>query len=108
MSESAQRSTQSMAILRRFYWKRVRRYRYETCGSIGPGGEARATIKRYGCGRPIGPVWGTESDHWNRVVTGKPLAPGRTEGAGGILCVRCFDQACRDRGEYFMWTPGPI
>lgn len=106
----------SMAIVRRFYWKHVRRYRYEICGSCssGPG---QATIRRYGCGRPIGPLWRVSTPLWNFVVAGidqtvltvrpgaatKDLAP-RSEGVGGILCLSCFDRAAEDRGMgYRMW-----
>lgn len=92
-----------VATIRRFYWKRIRRYRYEICGSCCNGGPARATIRRYGCGRPIGPLWTADSSFWNRMVTGEPLLPGRTEGAGGILCLRCFDRLCSDRGEIRFW-----
>ena len=92
----------AVAVVRRTWWRRIRRYRYEICGSCA-GGPAQATIRRYGCGRPVGLVWRADSGFWNRMVTGEPLPPGRTEGAGGILCVPCFDRLCADRGEPRMW-----
>lgn len=106
------------AQLRRFYWKRIRRYRYEICGSC-PGGPAEATIRHYGCGRPIGPLWRVPTPLWNFVTAGidqtvltvRPgaatpaLAP-RSEGVGGILCLACFTRAAEDRGlTYLMWRP---
>lgn len=106
------------ARIRRLYWKRIRRYRYEMCGSC-VGGPAKATIRRYGCGRPIGPLWRVPTPLWNfvvadidhTVITVRPgaavddLAP-RAEGAGGILCLGCFTRAAKDRGlTYLMWRP---
>lgn len=98
----AQSARRFAASLRRCYWKRIRRHRYEICGSCS-GGPAQATIRRYGCGRPIGPLWRAESALWHRMVTGESLPLGRTEGAGGILCLRCFDRLCDDRGELRFW-----
>lgn len=98
-----QEVTRIVATIRRFYWRRIRRHRYEICGSVGPGGPARPVIRRYGCGRPIGPLWTADSSFWNRMVTGEALPPERTEGAGGILCLRCFDRLCRNRGEIRFW-----
>lgn len=104
--------TNVLALLRRIWWKRVRRYRYEICGSC-VGGPALATIRRYGCGRPIGPLWRVPTPLWNFVVAGivrpgvavNDLAP-RSEGAGGILCLACFTRAAEDRGlTYLMWRP---
>lgn len=102
--------------LRRFYWKRIRRYRYEVCGSVPRRSPAYMVIRRYGCGRPIGPVWRASTGIWNYVVTGQDQttytvragsAGGsvqeRAEGAGGILCLVCFDRACRDRGIHRYW-----
>lgn len=93
----------SLRAVRAFYWKRVRRYRYEICGAVVPGTVAEATIRRYGCGRPVGLCWRAESGFWHLMVTGRPLAPGRTEGAGGILCLGCFDRLCNDNGETRFW-----
>lgn len=84
-------------IVRNFYWKHIRRYDSEICGSC-IGGPGQRRIRRYGCGRPIGPLWRAPTPLWNFVVTGveqtvltirpgaatKDLAP-RSEGAGGIL-----------------------
>lgn len=97
-----------MRRLRRFYWKRVRRYRYEICGSVVRGTEGEATVRRYGCGRPVGLCWRAETGFWHRMVTGRPLAQGAVEGAGGILCVSCFDRLCSDRGETRMWVAGAL
>lgn len=106
------------AILHRFYWKKIRRYRYEICGEC-IGGPGETTIRRYGCGRPIGPLWRVPTPLWNFVVAGidqtiltvrpgaaaNDLAP-RSEGVGGILCLTCFDRAAKDRGvTYIMWHP---
>ena len=96
-----------MARLRRAWWKRARRYRFETCGSVVRGTEAEATIRRYGCGRPVGVVWVAPDDLWHRMVTGKPLPPG-IEPAGGILCIPCFDRLCLDRGYFPHWEPKPL
>lgn len=105
-------------IIRSFYWKRIRRHRYEICGSCN-GGPGQATIRRYGCGRPIGPLWRAPTPLWNFVVadfdqtimTIRPgaavndLAP-RSEGVGGILCLACFTRAAEDLGvNYLMWRP---
>lgn len=93
---------------RRWYWKRVRRYRYEICGSVVAGTVAEQTIRRYGCGRPVGLVWRAETGFWHHMVTGELLPPDRIEGAGGILCVGCFDRLCNDRGEPLMWSAGEL
>lgn len=110
--------TRLLSKIRRFYWKRIRHYRYEICGSCS-GGPGRATIRRYGCGRPIGPLWHVPTPLWNFVVAGfdktiltmrrgaadPQLAP-RSEGVGGILCLACFNRAAEDRGlTYLMWRP---
>lgn len=110
-----------VARARRVYWKRLRGHRYEICGSVNPASPAYATIRRYGCGRPIGPIWRASSGIWNFVVTGQPqtvytvregAAGGpiteRAEGEGGILCLRCFDRAARARGLNVMWESGPL
>lgn len=111
----------SLATIRRFYWKRVRRYRYETCGSVPRGAPAYMVIRRYGCGRPVGLVWGASTGLWNYVVTGQqqttytvragaaggPIEE-RAEGAGGILCLGCFDRACQDLGIVRRWSEGAL
>ena len=91
------------SALRRFYWKRVRRYRYEICGSAAPPSEGREVIKRYGCGRPVGLVWTAPTGLWDRIVDPHERMAG--EGAGGILCVHCFDRACEDRNTFLRWVP---
>lgn len=98
----------TLTILRRLYWKRVRRYRYEICGSVVRGTEAEPVIRRYGCGRPVFLCWRAETSFWHRMVTGHPLGPDRTEGAGGILCLSCFDQLCTDQGETRFWKADPL
>lgn len=100
------------ARVRRLYWKRVRRYRYETCGNPR---HLYGTIRR-GCGRPVGLVWRTSSGVWNYVVAGqqqtaytvrKGAAGGpfmeRAEGVGGVLCLRCFDRFARERDVHLRW-----
>lgn len=109
-----------IAQARRFYWQRIRRYRYEICGSVS-GGPGYGVIRAYGCGRPIGVVWRAPTWLWNFVVAGQrqtiytvregavsPQLDGRSEGVGGILCSRCFDRAARDAGYTPMWTAGPL
>lgn len=91
-----------MRRIRRFYWIFIRRYRYEICGECC-GGPAQETIHRYGCGRPVRLVWTAETEYWHLMVTGRLLFAGRTEGAGGVLCIDCFDKLCRDRGTIRFW-----
>jgi hypothetical protein len=106
--------------LRRFYWKRIRRYRYEICGSVR-GGPGYWAIRRYGCGRPVGLVWRAPEGIWNYVVAGQDqtvytvregAAGGpvmeRAEGVAGILCLSCFDRAARERGLYLDWESKPL
>lgn len=105
------------ARVRRFYWKRIRRYRHETCGRPD---HIHGVIRR-GCGRPVGMVWRASSGVWNYVVTGQDqtvytvregAAGGpvqeRAEGAGGILCVACFDRLARERGLDVQWEASPF
>lgn len=104
--------------VRRFYWRQIRRHDSEICGCC-PAGPAKVTVERYGCGRPIGPLWHVPTPLWNFVVAGidqtvltvrpgavaNDLAP-RSEGVAGILCLSCFDRAAKDRGvTYIMWRP---
>lgn len=108
-----------VARIRLFYWKRIRRHRYEICGLVPRSSAAFRTIRRYGCGRPIGPVWRVPTPLWNFVVAGiertvlevRPgaavpqLAP-RSEGVAGLLCLACFDRAAQDRGlPHLFWRP---
>lgn len=108
-------------LLRRFYWQRIRRYDSEVCGSVHRASPAFATIRRHACGRPVEVVWRASSGVWNYVVTGQDqtvytvregAAGGpveeRAEGAGGILCLRCFDRAARERGVYLAWESRPL
>lgn len=110
--------TRLLSIIRHFYWRHIRRYRYEICGSCG-GGPALTTIRKYGCGRPIGPLWRVPTPLWNFVAAdldytmlairpgaaANDLAP-RSEGVAGILCLQCFDRAAHDKGiAYLMWHP---
>jgi hypothetical protein len=114
-----ERLAENAARARRFYWKRIRRHRYEICGSVRCESAAYRTIRRYGCGRPIGPLWRVPTPLWNYVVAGmdqtvltvrpgaavSDLAP-RSEGVGGILCLVCFTRAAQARGlAYLMWRP---
>ena len=68
------------AWLRRLWWKRVRRYRYEIC---------------HDCGRPVGLVWQAADALWLWVVGHE----------GGILCIRCFDQRCDEDAYVLRWVP---
>lgn len=110
-----------LAVVRRLWWKRVRRYGHEICGEC-IGGPGQATIRRYGCGRPIGLVWRGPTPLWNFVVAGidktvitvrsgaavNDLAP-RAEGVGGVLCLMCFARAAEDRGfTQLVWRPEGI
>lgn len=103
---------------RHFYWRHIRHYRYEICGSCS-GGPGQTTIHHYGCGRPIGPLWRVPTPLWNFVVAGidhtvlsmrpgaatSDMAP-RAEGVAGILCLKCFDRAAENVGmTYLMWHP---
>jgi len=105
------------ARTRRFYWKHVRRYRYEICGRPN---HPHDTIMR-GCGRPVGVVWRAPTGVWNYIVadqqtttytvrTGAAGGPaqGRAEGAGGVLCLACFDREARERGVHLRWESGPL
>lgn len=105
------------ARVRRFYWKRIRRYRYEICGRPG---HLHGTIRR-GCGRPVGTVWRASSGVWNYVVTGQEqttytvragAAGGpveeRAEGVGGVLCLNCFDRFARECGVHLRWESRPL
>jgi hypothetical protein len=104
------------ARVRRFYWKRVRRYELEICGNPG---HMHGAI-RQGCGRPVGLVWRAPSGIWNYVITGQDqtvytvregAAGGavmeRAEGVGGVLCLGCFDRMARDRGVTLYWKADP-
>lgn len=105
-----------LASVRRFYWKRIRRHRYEICGTCA-GGPGQAVIHAYGCGRPIGRLWRAPTWLWNFVVAGQdhtiytvrpgaatPELDARSEGVGGILCADCFDRAADDAGVPLMWA----
>lgn len=100
------------ARLRRFYWRHVRRYRYEICWRAGT---------RRGCGRPVGVVWRAPSGIWNYVVAGQQqtvytvregAAGGpveeRAEGLGGILCLQCFDDLAQECGVPLRWESRPL
>lgn len=105
------------ARVRRFYWRHIRRYRYEICGRPN---HPHAMIRR-GCGRPVGVVWRATSGVWNYVVTGQdqtvytvregaaggPVGE-RAEGVGGILCLRCFDRFAQERGVHLQWESRPL
>jgi hypothetical protein len=104
------------ARARRFYWKRIRRYELEICGRPD---HPHGTIRR-GCGRPVGTVWRAPSAVWNYVVTGQDqtvytvregAAGGpihaRAEGAGGVLCLHCFDREARKLGVVLCYHAGP-
>lgn len=92
-----------MRVLRRFYWKHVRRYRYEICGSTTPLSEGRAVVRQYGYRRPVGLVWTAPTGLWDRIVDPDEKMTG--EGAGGILCIHCFNRASEDRDTYLRWVP---
>jgi hypothetical protein len=105
------------ARARRFYWKHIRGYDSEICGNPG---HRHGTIRR-GCGRPVGVVWRAPSGIWNYVVSGQDqttytvregAAGGpveeRAEGAGGVLCLGCFDRFARERGVSLCWESRPL
>ena len=105
------------ARTRRLWWKRVRRYRYETCGRPD---HPHRTIT-HGCGRPVGLVWHASPGVWNYVVTGQPqtvytvrkgAAGGpveeRAEGVAGVPCLACFDREARERGVILQWESRPL
>lgn len=74
---------------RRWFWQRIRRYRYEMCGS---------------CGRPVGhhhrfgnePLtwWRAPDDLWNAIEGG----------AGGLRCPQCFTRDCDNAGVPIHWV----
>jgi hypothetical protein len=68
------------ARLRRFWWQRVRRYRYEMCQR---------------CGRPVRVVWTASDNLWNVIESGPD----------GIRCVECFDRDCAEQGRALRWRP---
>jgi hypothetical protein len=57
-----------LVLIPALYWRHVRRYEFEVC---------------HRCGHPVGLVWRTSDDLWRQVMGH----------SGGVLCVRCFDQA---------------
>ena len=65
---------------RRWYWRTIRRYNSEIC---------------YDCGKPVEVVWTAANELWNKIIGGP----------AGILCIRCFDDRCRDEGKYLRWVP---
>jgi hypothetical protein len=105
------------ATVRRWYWKRIRRYRGETCGRPN---HMHGAIRR-GCGRPVGVIWRAPSGIWNYVVAGQyqttytvregaaggPVME-RSEGVGGVLCPGCFDRLAQERGLLLQWTARPF
>ncbi len=93
------------ARTRRLYWKHIRRYRYETCGRPN---HPHATIMR-GCGRPVGLVWRASSPTWTYVVTDQEQIDYTIrEGAGGVLCLACFDRFAQERGVHLRWESRPL
>lgn len=105
------------ARIRRWYWKHVRRYRYEICGRPD---HPHGAIRR-GCGRPVGVVWRAPTGIWNYVVAGQyytvytvregaaggPVME-RSEGAGGVLCLACFDRLAQEQGVPLRWEALPL
>lgn len=72
-----------MTRLRRFYWRRVRRYAYEICDK---------------CGRPVGRTtggsyWVTDDRLW-RQIYGTDV---------GLRCISCFTVDCRESGVDLHW-----
>lgn len=105
------------ARARRFYWKYLRRYRYEICGNPG---HRHGTIRR-GCGRPVGVVWRAPTGIWNYVVASqdvtaytvrKGAAGGpreeRAEGVGGTLCLDCFTRFAEEQDIFLSWESRPL
>lgn len=111
------RSSPPAARIRRWYWKRIRGYRYEICGrSDHPHGAIRQ-----GCGRPVGVIWRAPTSIWNYVVAGQDqtvytvregLLGGpvmeRSEGVVGVLCIACFDLLAQERGLPLRWESRPL
>ena len=93
-----------MTRLRRFYWRHIRRHRYEICRT---------------CGRPVGLVWHAREGLWNYVIAGQTHTTyqmrhvyckwaERAEGVGGIRCIPCFDREARERSITLKWEPSPL
>jgi hypothetical protein len=91
------------ARIRRWYWKRIRGYRYETCGRSD---HPHAAIRR-GCGRPVGVIWRAPTGLWNHVISGE-LVKGPSKGIGGVLCLACFDRLAQERGVPLQWESRPL
>lgn len=45
------------------------------------------------CGFQVAVVWRASDELWERIV-GRP---------GGVLCVKCFDELCKQRGLFLYW-----
>lgn len=90
-----------MRALREFWWKRIRRYRYEICdrcgrpSSTGIGGRVDNEPTTY---------WFADSELWNLVIGG----PFATDDPGGIRCPRCFEDECRQRGIHIGWRASRV
>lgn len=79
-----------MTFLRRVFWKRIRRYRYEIC---------------HACGRPVGHhhPFGREPLTWWRAVPDE-LWNAIEGGAGGLRCPPCFTRDCENAGVPIRWV----
>lgn len=97
-------SSSVIARLRRLWWQRVRRYRYEVCDDCGRpvaarafGLETRTTV----AGEPeLAPVtyWFADNALWNTVVGGER----------GVLCPACFTRKAEQNGERVGWRAGRV
>ncbi len=94
--------------VRRNWHLHVRGYRGEICGDP----HHLHTSICQGCSRPVGVVRRASSGIWNYVVTGEPQttytvrgspAEERAEGAGGVLCLCCFDRLAEEFGIHLRW-----
>ena len=46
------------------------------------------------CGRAYDYVWYAPNDLWNGLMGGE----------GGLRCIDCFDELCREKNIYLRWT----
>jgi hypothetical protein len=77
-----------MTSARRWFWKHIRRYRYEICSACGkPVGHRH----RFG-NEPI--TWWHAPDYLWRLIEGGP---------GGLRCPQCFTRDCENSGVPICW-----